>query len=370
MSKVAASLRTHLKEVPYIRRPRLVLAYKNFAAHKGVSHIGLGVAADNTARTLRSKGHDVEVWPVTSLADIEDRIHQDATAKHLKSPISNLVISAPWIPTDQMEGFLGRHPHILTTVVSHSNIGFLFADPTGIRILREAKGLQERFQNFSVSGNSQRFCDAWRLMFNTEVRFLPNLYDVSTFKDVTTAHSHRGRALHIGVFGAIRPLKNMLSAVAAAIIIAQNFDKHVHIHISTGRDEGGATVQRAMEQLTSGLEKVRLIKDTWRNHDQFRQLVGSMDLLMQPSYTESFNMVTADGVAEGVPSVTSNAIVWAPKTWQAMVDDPVNISSVGKRLLLERGEQVLKGQKALKSYVHQGYELDWRPFLEEGVRHG
>jgi hypothetical protein len=34
-----------------------------------------------------------------------------------------------------------------------------------------------------------------------------------------------------------------------------------------------------------------------------------MHLLIQVSYTESFNMVTADGVLEGVPSVTSDAKV-------------------------------------------------------------
>ena len=46
-----------------------------------------------------------------------------------------------------------------------------------------------------------------------------------------------------------------------------------------------------------------------------------MHLLMQPSYTESFNVVTADGVAEGVPSVVSDAIDWAPDNWKAPVDD-------------------------------------------------
>ena len=37
-----------------------------------------------------------------------------------------------------------------------------------------------------------------------------------------------------------------------------------------------------------------------------------MDLLISFSYTESFSMVTADGVAEGLASVASDAIDWAP----------------------------------------------------------
>jgi hypothetical protein len=31
-------------------------------------------------------------------------------------------------------------------------------------------------------------------------------------------------------------------------------------------------------------------------------------LLLQPSFTQSFNVVTADGVHQGVPSVVSDAI--------------------------------------------------------------
>ena len=33
-----------------------------------------------------------------------------------------------------------------------------------------------------------------------------------------------------------------------------------------------------------------------------------MNLLIQPSFTETFNMVTADGASESVPSVVTDAI--------------------------------------------------------------
>jgi glycosyltransferase involved in cell wall biosynthesis len=42
-----------------------------------------------------------------------------------------------------------------------------------------------------------------------------------------------------------------------------------------------------------------------------------MNVLINCSYTESFNMVTADGIAEGIPSVVSDAICWAPAYWRA-----------------------------------------------------
>jgi hypothetical protein len=80
-----------------------------------------------------------------------------------------------------------------------------------------------------------------------------------------------------------------------------------------------------------------------------------MHLLLQPSYTESFNMVTADGIAEGVPSVVSNAIDWAPKHWKADVDDVLDISRVG-RALLHDSHAAHDGLRALRSYIVDGLQ--------------
>ena len=77
----------------------------------------------------------------------------------------------------------------------------------------------------------------------------------------------------------------------------------------------------AVRQMTNGLPHVKLVENGWQTWPQFRQTVRHMHLLLQPSYTESFNVVTADGVAEGVPSVVSDAIEWAPSSWKAEVDD-------------------------------------------------
>src|SRR6185369_662153 len=69
---------------------RVLLAYKNFAANRNISHIGLGVAAMNTAKVLRSQGIAAEVLPVINAADLNAR---------LDASVSHAVVSAPWIPT-------------------------------------------------------------------------------------------------------------------------------------------------------------------------------------------------------------------------------------------------------------------------------
>jgi hypothetical protein len=68
-------------------------------------------------------------------------------------------------------------------------------------------------------------------------------------------------------------------------------------------------------------------------------------------------MVTADGAAEGVASVVSEAIDWAPDDWKADVDDVLDIARVGRRLLCdttaaEDGVRALENQTAegIRSY--------------------
>jgi hypothetical protein len=50
---------------------------------------------------------------------------------------------------------------------------------------------------------------------------------------------------------------------------------------------------------------------------------------MQVSLSESFNIVTADLVTVGVPTVVSPAIYWMPKSFMA---DPTNLASIVDRL--------------------------------------
>jgi|SRR5579859_3256210 len=99
---------------------------------------------------------------------------------------------------------------------------------------------------------------------------------------------------------------------------------------------------------------------------KFRQLVGHMHLLLQPSFTESFNVVTADGVHEGVPSVVSTAIDWVPSRWQADADDAEDLVRVAQ-YLLHTPQAIDDGRKALLAYVAQGIQT-WRGFLAPAAR--
>jgi 3-hydroxyisobutyrate dehydrogenase-like beta-hydroxyacid dehydrogenase len=61
---------------------QVVLAYKNFAANRAISHIGLGVTALNTAKSLRSAGIAADVWPIVSAAELRAGLRAN-TATHV-----------------------------------------------------------------------------------------------------------------------------------------------------------------------------------------------------------------------------------------------------------------------------------------------
>jgi hypothetical protein len=114
--------------------------------------------------------------------------------------------------------------------------------------------------------------------------------------------------------------------------------------------------------MLDGLPFVKLVQNGWQSWPNFRQSVGHMHLLLQPSYTESFNMVTADGVAEGVPSVVSDAIDWAPEHWKAEADNVFDIARIGCNLLADP-RAASDGFDALQAHNEDGIRA-WILFLD------
>lgn len=333
---------------------KIALAYKNFAANKHISHIGLGVAALNTQKTLIRAGTPAEVWPIVNSADLRSRLDRTKDVTHV-------VVSAPWIPSLELHELVSELPHVTFAVNCHSNVGFLQADANGVRLVREAMNIERSTPNFHLAGNSRKFCEWVRRAYSAACTYLPNLYFLDQTTD-TYRQSWTGGTLRIGAFGATRPLKNFMSAAGAALDIATELRADAEIWLSTGRTEGGGeTVLRAARAMLEGLPQIRIVENGWQTWAQFRSTVSHMHLLLQPSYTESFNMVTADGIAGGVPSVVSDAIDWAPDHWKARADDVLDIARVG-RALLRDNRTGLDGLHALAQHNSTGLEA-WRAFL-------
>ena len=338
---------------------KVILAYKNFAAQPGISHIGLGVAGLNNCKTLQAAGIACEVWPIKSAADLAQRLVANGLVTHV-------IVSAPWIAITDWTGILTRFPSIAFAVNCHSNVGFLQADSNGVANIEGCCQLETGYANFRFCGNSRAFTRWISDAYAAPCQYLPNLYYLNGSTRINrpgfSVGPGGGGTLRIGCFGAVRPLKNGMSAGAAAIEIASRLRCNLEFWVSAGRTEGGGqTVMAALSQMFRPIKFASIVLNNWEPWPAFRKTVANMHLLMQPSYTESFNMVTADGVAEGVASVVSHAIEWVPDHWKADNDDVSEIARVGRNLLFDYAAPQ-EGLDSLRQYVRDGLWA-WQDYL-------
>jgi hypothetical protein len=332
---------------------KLKLAYKNFAANRNISHIGLGVAALNTSKCLRASGVHADVWPIVDAADLRRRLAEGGA--------THVVISAPWVPADDLRRLIIDHPDIRFAVLCHSNVGFLQADANGVRRFGEGMEIERGAHNFHMAGNSSKFATWVQETFGTPCAYLPNMYYLDS---LAPAHRpvFRGGQLRIGAFGATRALKNLMSAAGASLTIARDLDVDLEFWVNSGRDEGGGGILGAIHELFAITRHAKVVQAGWQAWPNHRKTVAQMDLLISCSYTESFNMVTADGIAEGVASVVSDAIDWVPRHWQAPADDVLAIARVGRYLLFDPNAGA-DGLHALERHNSCGLQA-WRKYLE------
>lgn len=306
----------------------IVLAYKNFAANQGVSHIGLGVSALNNAKVLNTHGINTSIYPIVSIADLKKQIAADSTVTHV-------VISAPWILSGDLQALMFAFPKITFAVNCHSNTAFLQADTRGVKLLREYIDVEQGGLNFHVAGNSKKFVRWLRAAYQCPVAYLPNMYYLD-YSQIPNRPIYNGGILRVGAFGATRPQKNLMAAAGATLELSQTMKVDTEFYVSAGRTEGGGnTILNSVREMLVGIPGITLKELGWASWPQFRDLVRRMHVLMQVSYTESFNMITADGVAEGVPSVVSDAIEWTPEYWQAYMDKTSDIARVARQLIYD-----------------------------------
>lgn len=336
---------------------RLVLCYKKADRHThGSTHDGIGSTCRNTAGVLKAAGFDVDIWPVAGGDSLEVMLQE---AKSVN--VTHVVIAAPFIPADWMARLAQGFPRIQFAVTSHSNVGFLQAEPAAIRLMRRYAETSVTEHNFHAAANNKRLVIAFHEAYGRRIQLLPNLYDLAATPK-REGSTTKGSILRIGSFGALRVQKNFTSAVWAAIAIARKMRMKLEFFVNVGRtDNNGDVVEQAIKASTEDLPDVTLIPVQWKDWSGFRRLVSALHLLIQPSYTETFSMVTADAISEAVPVVVTEAMEWCPNDWKADSDDVEDIARVGRRLL-HNPFAAEEGYEALDKYNQSGVR-DWRVFL-------
>lgn len=331
---------------------RALLAYKTFQAEPGVSHAGLGIASSAAISVLVRAGIEAAALGVVDGYDLEDKLKSEPNVTHV-------VLVAPWVDIPFVEGLARRMPHISFTMTTHSDVAFLQSDTFAMRCMVLGATAQQNTRNFTVSGNSMRFCHWFEAAYGVHCQYLPNLYPLPATMPSRSVAKPKA-SIDIGLFGATRYYKNMLTGAAAALVVSRG-DLPVNLWISGGREEGGPAVTGAVREMLNGQSRLTLKVSEWQPWEEFRQTVSQMDLLLQPSFSESFNMVTADGASQGIPSVVSPAICWTPKYWQADPDDALAIARAS-RSVLHNPHAGIDGFKALAKHNSESLKV-WSEYL-------
>jgi hypothetical protein len=342
---------------------RVLLAVKNFAAIKGVCHIGLGVTATNTQRVLRRAGYYCDVLAAQTTGELRTRlgqVQQQALARGEVMP-THVIISAPsWVQPEDFKLLALDHPDIEFVQLNHSGCAYLSIDKFGIRNIREISALSLETHNVRVAGNNPRFCH-WMERTIGPCLQLPNLYDPETFVQPYPQRKNWGSVLRVGCFGAARPWKNQLLAAESAIELARTMGVQLEFHVNSKRPDGGERMIESRAELFDGMRDCRLVQVPWERWSTFRKTIATMHLLYQPSFDETFNVVTADGIAEGVASVTTSSIEWTPRQWWCDPCDPGDATKVALHLLHDP-YAVEDGRRSLRDYTANGLQR-WKDYL-------
>lgn len=345
---------------PALASARIALVYKS-ADKLGYSPTGLGIIATQTAKALRAHGIWAEPWACPSGEALLERLrHVDGrAAERQEVEPSHVVIYAPWIATELLARIADEFPSVVFVVVSHSNFGFLAADPHAVKLMRETAELQLTTHNVRTGGNCRRFTDAATQVLGVEVDYLPNMMPLD--EHWPRARSMwAGDCLRLGLFGAARILKNGLTGAAAACELAHTLRVPTELHVTADGDDGGT--YRAIEELCEGVPHLKLLRTGWLPWPALLRLTGHMHLILQPSFTESFNCVAAEAVRMGVPVVGSDAIDWLPHRWRADTDDAGDVARVAE-YLIKSPQAVDDGRRALSRYMDVALD-HWREFAD------
>lgn len=225
---------------------------------------------------------------------------------------THCIIEAFWVVPEKFDVLKRLHPHVHWAVRNHSETSFLANE--GMSFGWIAGYLQRGVEIMCNAPRSvvdiQAVSAAYGYGPNT-VSYAPNYYPIVPRSHIKPHHAHADDTVRIGCFGAIRPLKNQLAQGIAALRFAAKLGKKLEFYINSSRVElQGNAILNNMRALFAASKRAKLVEVGWLDHDKFLDLLQTMDFSMQVSFTETFNIVSADSVVCSVPVIASNEVTW------------------------------------------------------------
>jgi hypothetical protein len=281
------------------------------------------------------------------------------------------ILEAIWVPPYKLKELVKLWPEVTFLIRVHSKTPFLANEGIAIDWIKQYNEIENVIISFNNDDTNKDFIN-----IGIKSVYLPNLYPVNNnlnyfkylFKSVKEkicnifGCTHIDTIINIGCFGAIRPLKNQLSQAFAAISYADSNNKILHYHINSSRVEqkGESAIKNIRELFKNTRHK--LIEYPWMNHHDFIKVIGKMDMGLQVSFTESFNIVTADFINTKKPIIVGYDTDWVNDKSKV---DPNDIPGMTKKInsvLNNPSSFTLRNYLSLEKYQFNSLKV-WKDFL-------
>jgi len=297
------------------------------------SHIGLSTGLYNSASFMNQMLQDLGIE--SNLEVVVDNNCIDREVNKYKP--THVIIEALWVVPQKFIILQKLHPNVKWIIRLHSEMPFMAGEGMAMDWL----GDYSRFKNIIIGVNAPRMLRETKMYLqhlnqwddataSERVIYLPNFYP-QEYK--SKKFDKNKDYVDVGCFGAVRPLKNHLLQAFGCMDFAERIGKKLRFHVNAGRIEmqGGPTLHNLkgfFQQISD--HGHQLINHTWTPREQFLELCGTMDIGLQVSFSETFNIVGADIVSQGVPLVGSTEIPWAVTAFCA---DPTNSQDIADKLV-------------------------------------
>lgn len=266
----------------------------------------------------------------SNIVDVID--NNDIDREVTKHNPTHVIIEALWVIPEKFKVLIKRHPRVKWIIRLHSDIPFLANEGIAMEWIFDYM----KYENIILSVNSKKILNELSDLIirlpRKEILYLPNYYPVQ-FK--TNWKKFKNKEINIGCFGAIRPMKNQLLQAISAMNFGDKIGRKIKFHINSSRVEGkGEPILKNIRNLFKfikydGKNFHRLVEHDWLTHEDFSNLISKMDINMQCSFSETYNIVSADAVNQNVPIVISSEVEWASELFYA---DPTLSSDIIKKL--------------------------------------
>jgi hypothetical protein len=285
---------------------------------------------------------------------------------------THVIIEALWVVPSKFAVLTKLHPNVKWIIRLHSEMPFMamegmaldwigdYADFNNILIACNAPRMTDEVKTFLK--NRSRLTDA---QVNEKVIYLPNYYP----QDYKTKELDKNKHwIDISCFGAVRPLKNHMLQAVAALKFANSIGKQLRFHINGTRLEGkGEPVLHNLQGFFQHLYDSghKMIMHDWMPREEFIKVCANMDIGMQVNFSETFNIVSADLISQGVPIVGTTEIPWSSFLFNADATNTDSMVNALKRAYYANKFNVCINQSNLTKYTNKTKKIWLKYFTGE-----